>query len=289
MGNFLVKISNLEQFGGIYNNEISIFLTNILNKFYEGNPNFDKFNFDNLGGVYFIRDFNITSEEYYKIGLGTYLSDKKLIGRINSYGTYYPFGIRIRGICFTLINSKINRSLLLKDLKYDIIDFHLLNNNLAAKKNKIEYYKNKYLQEQDLTEEYYKNKILYTYCERTKDYKLEKNEKYNFNTLKDIITDLYSIGLEKEIGYQIKTNFSDSYKSFKNYKIWTRDNFGEFFKIKTEDLLNTYLQIDNINNQLLIYFPDKELIFGEYNTTPNKGKDFEVYLGSNLIMKDKFP
>lgn len=131
MGNFLVKISNLEQFGEIYNNEIYDFFENIFNTFYKNKNGFNKIKFESLGGVYFIRDNNIGTEEFYKIGKGNYLTKSKLIGRIESYGTYYPFGIRIRGIVFTLSNNQVDYLKEYKELKNILFDYHLKNDKEA--------------------------------------------------------------------------------------------------------------------------------------------------------------
>lgn len=104
--------------------------------------------------------------------------------------------------------------------------------------------------------------------------------------LSDLIGDMFTNSLEKELHYQILTKYPGSKGFIK--KIFSRENYGEFFKIKSSDLLKTYLNIDGIDNQLLIYFPNDELIFGQYNTSQNKGKDYTIYLGSNELMKGKF-
>jgi hypothetical protein len=282
MGNFLVKISNLEQYGGIYNNEIFKFFDKIMKNFYSSHKNYNKIDFNNLGGVYFIRDNNKffstkNSEEYYKIGKGNYLTKSKLIGRIESYGTYYPFGIRIRGIAFTLSNNEKNILNTYRELKFLVQDYHLSNN----KEQMIKKYYTNYTKEEDLTSNYFLNKIMYIYATRV------KNENIiNEKMLSDLITDMFTNSLEKELDYQIKNKYEDSKNFIK--KIWTRDNYGEFFKINSSDLLDLYLQIDGIDNQLLIYFPKNELIFGEYNTSPNVNIDYIVYLGKNEIMRGLF-
>jgi hypothetical protein len=282
MGNFLVKISNLEQFGGIYNNEIYDFFGNIFNTFYKNKNGFDKIKFESLGGVYFIRDNNNGKEEFYKIGKGNYLTKSKLIGRIESYGTYYPFGIRIRGIVFTLSNNQVDYLKEYKELKNILFDYHLKNDKEAL----IKKYYNNYSKETELTNTYFLNKIMHIYATRIKNDKIGHADIIQTKLLSDLIGDMFTNSLEKELHYQILTKYQESKGFIK--KIFTRENYGEFFKIKSSDLLKTYLSVDGIDNQLLIYFPNDELIFGQYNTSQNKGKDYTIYLGSNELMKGKF-
>lgn len=96
-------------------------MKNLLKNFRSLASEKNKLNFSNklkdLGGIYIIEgDFRSEDGEYYKIGMlpsrasnrQRRVSKNDLIDRIDSYGTYYPFGVKIRGISFSLPNIDIN-------------------------------------------------------------------------------------------------------------------------------------------------------------------------------------
>jgi len=268
----ILNLSNLK--GGVYSKKIESLFEESIKKLYEKN----KLNFSNklkdLGGIYIIEgDFRIEDGEYYKIGM----SKNDLIDRIDSYGTYYPFGVKIRGISFSLPNIDIN-------LNHPVFDeiMKILNNfhNDSDYDKYYLYYKsiNKNISEKlKNTKEYYDNYVAYEYIKKIIEQKKKKNileEKINFSILKPLLYHLQIKSLESLIHNKLN--------KFKNFdtKTYTRKKYGEFFKISLDELVNVYLDTTSTLAQLFIYFYDEPLIFC---ANPEKIPKFRVYLGSKKI------
>jgi hypothetical protein len=267
----LCQISNIK--GGLYSSYLKDFFSDII-KEYTNKEIYKLEDINNLGGLYFIEgDFRSVLGEYYKIGMSSSISQYKLISRINSYGTYYPFGIKLRGITFLLKSKKINyNDSLMISIINELDYFH----SLDKKEEIIKKYKKKEkeLEENESLTDFI-NKIKYEYMINT------KNEKdVNYNILDKYLLDMEIKSMEEVLQYNIKKNIPSSKKFLSN--IVSRKNFGEFYKLNCKELLKIYLETAKNTNLLLIYFPDKPLIFGEYSK-PEKIPKYEIYLGNKKM------
>jgi len=267
----LCQISNIK--GGLYSSYLKDFFSDII-KEYTNKEIYKLEDINNLGGLYFIEgDFRSVLGEYYKIGMSSSISQYKLISRINSYGTYYPFGIKLRGITFLLKSKKINyNDSLMISIINELDYFH----SLDKKEEIIKKYKKKEkeLEENESLTDFI-NKIKYEYMINT------KNEKdVNYNILDKYLLDMEIKSMEEVLQYNIKKNIPSSKKILSN--IVSRKNFGEFYKLNCKELLKIYLETAKNTNLLLIYFPDKPLIFGEYSK-PEKIPKYEIYLGNKKM------
>jgi len=271
----ICQISNIK--GGVYSSFIKDFFDQKINKYLDTGL-YEKLSILDLGGIYFIEgDFRSVLGEYYKIGMSSSISKKKLLSRIDSYGTYYPFGIKLRGISFTLKSKNINYNdkiiiSILKKLTY----FHSSENKDELLKKQKDKIKNEELIEnEELTE--YIEKIVYNYMKDT-----INETKINYSILNKYLLDMNIKSFEDAIHFNI-INLEPNSKNFKSL-VKTREDFGEFFNIKSDDLLKIYLKTSEDTNQLLIYFPDEPLLFGKY-AKPGKIPKYEIYLGRSLASK----
>lgn len=282
---FWSKISNIK--GGSYNIRIKEFLGNIISSIYKAKfikkNTLNLVDFSKLGGIYFIEgDSKKESEEYYKIGMSGY----NLIKRIDSYGTYYPFGINIRGLSFTLQLKDIEKFDEYSDL-ITIINTSFQSEQDYIKEELIEKYKklislyNENIEIDTIsTQNHYKNIILYNYFVDTINEDEFNKEKFNKH-LSLLQTNSLEITLQKNIESIVKDS-----KMFKS-KILTRDKFGDFYKIDKNNLLKITLETSKDLNQVLIWFPNDPLVFGKYGPEFKNRKykipEYEIYFGKKLV------
>lgn len=80
------------------------------------------------------------------------MADKDLLGRVKSYGTYYPFGIKIRGLSFSTkkyrldMNSETIKEIIDTTKNMDEEKFNIykkIEESLRKANNKVDYYKYK--------------------------------------------------------------------------------------------------------------------------------------------------
>jgi hypothetical protein len=271
----LCQMTNIK--GGIYSDLIKKFFSDII-KSYTNKDIYNLEDINKLGGLYFIEgDFRTILGEYYKIGMSSSLSKYKLLSRINSYGTYYPFGIKLRGITFLLKTKNINyNAALIISIINELDSFH----SSDKKEEIIKKYKKKEKEVEELEENEsltdFVDKIKYEYMVKAKDEK-----QINYNILDKYILDMEIKSMEEVLQYNIKKNIPTSKKFLSN--VVSRKNFGEFYKLSCKELLKIYLDTAKNTNLLLIYFPDKPLLFGEY-AQPEKIPKYEIYLGNKKII-----
>jgi hypothetical protein len=283
---FWTKIANIR--GGSYNEKINEFLKKIISSIYKAN--FIKQNTlsivdsSELGGIYFIEgESKKETKEYYKVGMSGY----NLLKRIDSYGTYYPFGINVRGISFTLQLKDIEKYEDYSDL-ITIINGSYHTQQLYIKKELIEKYKklidsyNENIEIDPISiQNHYKNIILYNYFNDTINDSSFNKEKFNKHIFL-LLTNSLEIKLQKNI----QNIIADS-KVFES-KIQSRDKYGEFFKVSKDQLLQITLETSKELNQVLIWFPDETLIFGKYGpeflNKKYKIPKYNIYFGNKKII-----
>lgn len=282
---FWTRIANIR--GGSYNEKINEFLEKIISFIYKAK--FIKKNTlsivdsSELGGIYFIEgESKKETKEYYKVGMSGY----NLLKRIDSYGTYYPFGINVRGISFTLRLKDIENYEDYSDL-ITIINDSYQTQPLYIKKQFIEKYKkliDSYSENIEIDpisiKNHYKNIILYNYFNDTINEDSFNKEKFN-----KYIFLLLTNSLEIKIQKNIQNIVTDS-KVFES-KIQSRDKYGEFFKVSKEKLLQITLDTSEELNQVLIWFPNEPLIFGKYGpeflNKKYKIPKYDIYFGNQKI------
>lgn len=260
MNNIFAIITNTKQFGGIVDKYIMNSLYKILKdcmKIPDGIKIVDFFN--SLGGIYIIEgESKYEKSDFYKIGM----AEISLIERVKSYGTYYPFGIRVHGLSFT------NKSYQVDKKSKMVMDILRMVDNLS--------------------EENYDN-----FCKLTESGKDIDNNKTYFTrkgacdiytkkkSLFDVVYNVAIASLEDSLHYNLEKKNPESKKFEK--KIQSRKNYGEFFKIKKEDILKDYLLTVKSNNQIFLYFPDKPLIFGQYLKSVEEKIEVHIYINNRKI------
>jgi hypothetical protein len=248
----LATLFNIKQFAGKFDEYI-------IKKIKSAVSNLD------CGGIYFIEGDSILEKEFYKIGM----ADKDLLERVKSYGTYYPFGIKIRGLSFSTKDYKLDRNSKIIEEIEETVKF--MDDDSFGEYKKTE----EALRKAGDNVDYYKYKGICDYYQARQK-----------NNLFDIIHSIYIAKLEKILHSNIRKKYPTS-KKFKS-TITSRKNFGEFFKINKKELLGVFLETCSANHQITLYFPNNPLIIGEYLIGQHEPLDIEIYQGNKKIHELKW-
>lgn len=250
----LATLFNIKQYAGKFDEYI-------IKKIKSAVPN------TNCGGIYFLEGDSVLEKDFFKIGM----ADKDLLERVKSYGTYYPFGIKIRGLSFSTREYKLDKN---SEIIEEIIDtVKFMDDDSFNKYKKIE----ETLRKAGDNVDYYKYKGICDY------YQASKQKE---NNLFDVIHSIYIAKLEKILHQNIRKKYPNS-KKFKS-TITSRKNFGEFFKINKKELLDAFLETCTATHQITLYFPNNPLIIGEYLIGQHAPLNIEIYQGNKKIKELKW-
>lgn len=253
-------LTNTKQYGGI----VDLYIMNSLYKLlfnYIGISNGIKPKefLNSLGGIYFIEgESKYEKEDHYKIGM----AEISLIERVKSYGTYFPFGIRINGLSFTNKSFEVNEKSKL------VVDIKKIVNNLTSENYDM------YCKVVETSREIENNISYFTKKGACDIYNKDK-------TVFDVVYNVAIATLEDALHYRLFIKNPES-KIFET-KIQSRKNYGEFFKMKKDDILKDYLATVKSDNQILLYFPDKPLIFGQNLKSINDEIVVHIYRNNKKI------